>query len=90
LPYNSTREFRARCEYSVVRDKPKNCVRVPCEGTFYDQETKVRQVPIVLAEEESEEWKTEESRYIQQHGGGDEARTRGSVFQTALDVLRTL
>ena len=52
--------------------------------TTHDQETEIGQVSVVFAEEKSEDRETEKSRHVQEQGCGEETRTGGSVFQTAL------
>jgi 5-methylthioribose kinase len=50
----------------------------------HDQKTEIRQVSALFAKEKSEDWKTKKSRDIQQQSRGEETRTRGSIFQTAM------
>jgi len=53
----------------------------------HDQETEIRQVSVVFPQERSENGQTKKSRHVQEQDSGEETRTRGSVFQTALGGL---
>jgi hypothetical protein len=57
---------------------------------IHDQETEIRQISAVFAEEKSEDRETKKSRHVQDKDCSEEARTRGSVFQTALSRFKNV
>jgi len=62
---------------------------VCCETkqTRYDSETEIWEVPAVFAQERFEDRQTKKSRHVQQQSCSEKTRTRGPVFQTALELV---
>src|SRR5258705_13873674 len=51
----------------------------------HDQKTAVRRVPALFPQGKSEDRQAAQSRYLQVARGGGKARTRGAIFQAALN-----
>jgi hypothetical protein len=55
----------------------------------HDQETEIREVSVVFAQEKSENREAKKSRHILDGSTGKETRTRRSVLQAALSQSET-
>jgi len=53
-----------------------------------DQETQIREVPVVFAKEKSKNGQTKKSRHVHDKVTGKETRTSHSVLQAAVKILR--
>jgi hypothetical protein len=55
------RRFLLRHGHSKLRNEQNSINR---REFHYDSKTQIRRVPLILAKEESQDWKTKESRHI--------------------------